>query len=145
MNISPRRVAASIALVALIGVGAACTTNEDTAGTTDEDTPSTDANEVSSGLGSKDASADVKVTAFTGPDALDLWTPTVEVTNNSSGTSDYYIEANIEDADGTVTTFTNGLVQHLAAGAKATVDLVPVGATPGSTVVVTEVQRTATP
>jgi hypothetical protein len=145
MNISPRGLAASVALVALIGVGAACTTNEDTAGTTDEDTPSSDANEVSSGLGSKDASADVKVTAFTGPDALDLWTPTVEVTNNSSGTSDYYIEANIEDADGTVTTFTNGVVQHLAAGAKAKVDLGPVGATPGSTVVVTEVQRTATP
>lgn len=145
MNISPRGLAASVALVVLIGVGAACTTNEDTAGTTDEDTPSSDANEVSSGLGSKDASADVKVTAFTGPDALDLWTPTVEVTNNSSGTSDYYIEANIEDADGTVTTFTNGVVQHLAAGAKAKVDLGPVGATPGSTVVVTEVQRTATP
>lgn len=139
-----RKLIAVMAGALLIGIGAACAPEaEESKSDKNETTVEADTtDEVSQGLGSQDASGDVKVVAFTGPDAIGYYVPTVEVTNNSSKTSDYYIEANIEDASGTVTTFTNGLVSKLQPGGKASLDLIPVEASPGSTVVITEVQRT---
>ena len=114
-------------------------------GAADDDTSTSngDNDEVGEGLGSQDASADVRIVSFSGPDALGFYTGTAEVTNNSSGTSDYYIEANVEDSAGTVQGYTNATVSNLAAGAKATVDFVPTEGAAGWTLVVTEVQRTS--
>lgn len=125
------------AVAALTLLGAAC---GDVASDTDS---SSGGSGIDQGMGSADASGDVKVTAFAGPDVLGLYTATVEVTNHSSGTSDYYIEANVLDPQGTVTGYTNGLVNQLAAGAKASLDLIPTEAGDGYTVQITTVQRTA--
>lgn len=98
-------------------------------------------NDISEGLGSQDASADVKVVSFT-PDGFGGNVAKLEVTNNSSKTSDYYIELNIHDANGVVLTFTNATVQNLQPGAKASVDAVAVYEPGAVEAVVTVVQRT---
>lgn len=123
---------AALALATIVG----CTATENGA-------TSDGADEISQGLGSQDASKDVKVVSFKGPDAVGMYTATVEVTNHSSGTSDYYIEANVLDASGTVTDYTNGLVNNLQPDARATVELIPVTAADGYKIQITEVQRTA--
>jgi hypothetical protein len=54
---------------------------------------------ISSGLGGSDASGDVKI----GRCATEFGTITCEltITNKSGGTSDYYVEAALEDKSGT--------------------------------------------
>jgi hypothetical protein len=95
---------------------------------------------VSQGLGTKDASADVKIVAFTKGE----FSSEVEllITNHSDGRSDYYVELSLLDADGTNVGWTNAMAMAVEPGqkAKATAPVVEDGAVKAK---VHEVQRTA--
>ena len=95
---------------------------------------------VSSGLGTKDATADVKVVGISGNEFL----REVEllITNHSSGLSDYYVELSLLDASGTNVGWTNALVQALEPGQKARAKA-PITDDSAVKVKVHEVQRTA--
>ncbi|HEU4896606.1 MAG TPA: FxLYD domain-containing protein [Actinomycetota bacterium] len=95
---------------------------------------------VSSGLGTKDATADVKVVGISGNEFL----REVEllITNHSSGRSDYYVELSLLDASGTNVGWTNALVQALEPGQKARAKA-PITDDSAVKVKVHEVQRTA--
>jgi len=95
---------------------------------------------VSSGLGTKDATADVKVVGITD----DPYLREVEllITNHSSGRSDYYVELSLLDASGTNVGWTNALVQALEPGQKAKAKA-PITDDGAVKVKVHEVQRTA--
>ena len=95
---------------------------------------------VSSGLGTKDATADVKVVGISGNEFL----REVEllITNHSSGRSDYYVELSLLDASGTNVGWTNALVQALEPGQKARAKA-PIPDDSAVKVKVHEVQRTA--
>ena len=95
---------------------------------------------VSSGLGTKDASADVKIVAFTEGEfssEVDLL-----ITNHSEGRSDYYVELSLTDASGTNVGWTNAVAMAVEPGqkAKVTAPVVEDGAVKAK---VHEVQRTA--
>jgi hypothetical protein len=102
---------------------------------------------VSSGLGAKDATADVGTPTMTAPDAIGFSYVEMPVTNHSSGRSDYFIEMAIDSADGqTQLDTTTALVSNLEAGQSTTAKSLPVDAKsiPTDAVVrVTTVQRTA--
>jgi hypothetical protein len=95
---------------------------------------------VGSGLGTKDATADVKVVGISGNEFL----REVEllITNHSSGRSDYYVELSLLDASGTNVGWTNALVQALEPGQKARAKA-PITDDSAVKVKVHEVQRTA--
>jgi hypothetical protein len=95
---------------------------------------------VSQGLGAKDASADVKIVAFTEGE----FSSEVEllITNHSEGRSDYYVELSLTDASGTNVGWTNATAMAVEPGQKArvTAPVVEDGAVKAK---VHEVQRTA--
>ena len=95
---------------------------------------------VSQGLGAKDASADVKIVAFTDGE----FSSEVEllITNHSEGRSDYYVELSLTDANGTNVGWTNAVAMAVEPGqkAKVTAQVVEDGAVKAK---VHEVQRTA--
>jgi nucleoid-associated protein YgaU len=97
---------------------------------------------ISHGLASKDATADVRVASFTGPDAVGQYTATIEITNHSDGTSDYYIEVAFEDAGGVNVGWGNAVAQHVEPGQRARVTAETFESTVQQ-VKVTKVQRTA--
>ena len=95
---------------------------------------------VSQGLGTKDASSDVKVVAFTaGEYSSEV---ELEITNHSEGRSDYYVEITLLDKSGTNVGWTNAIAQAVEPGqkAKVTAPVVEDGAVKAK---VHEVQRTA--
>jgi hypothetical protein len=95
---------------------------------------------VSQGLGAKDASADVKIVAFTEGE----FSSEVEllITNHSEGRSDYYVELSLLDESGTNVGWTNAVAMAVEPGqkAKVTAPVVEDGAVKAK---VHEVQRTA--
>jgi hypothetical protein len=95
---------------------------------------------VSQGLGAKDASADVKMAAFTKAE----FSSEVKllITNHSDSRSDYYVEISLLDADGTNVGWTNAVAMAVEPGqkAKVTAPVVEDGAVKAK---VHEVQRTA--
>jgi hypothetical protein len=125
---SPRSIVA-MAFVAVLA--AACSTT------------STNGNGVGNGFGSKDASADVSVGTCT--TSFGTISCDVTIVNSSDGTSDYYIEAEIDDPSGANVGTANALVSHVAPGqtAKTTLDGVFTGPKNGLHVKLTTVQRTA--
>ena len=103
---------------------------------------------ISTGIGSKDASADVGVPVMEAPDAIGVSYINIPVTNNSSGRSDYFIEVAIESADGatqyeTTNAFLDGVEPGQSASARAMVAWGTEPAPADATVRVITVQRTA--
>jgi hypothetical protein len=94
-----KRVLIPVAILAVI-VGAGLASS----GGSDEKDPTpasaTQNTDVSKGIGSKDASADVKVVRLEPIDAIGIRRPVLEITNNSSKRSNYIIELALESSDG---------------------------------------------
>jgi len=123
--------------VTLLTVAACSVATSDTS--TAPDTQSS----ISTGLGTKDATADVKLGTPT--TEYGLTNLPVKVTNNSEKASDYYIEVVVESKDGSERIdFANVLVMGLKPGQKATEEAMFGADIPANAVfTVTEVQRTA--
>jgi hypothetical protein len=75
---------------------------------------------ISKGLGTKDASADIKLLSFRHRDYGE-YQGTIEIVNHSDGTSDYYIELVILDQAGTNIDWTNAVAQQVRPGQRAVV------------------------
>lgn len=139
-----RRTMIATAILVAAGFLSACAGNGG-ATTRPPDPPTED---VSQGLGSKDATADVALVGYTPPvidpeiGMIQLGKGQLDVINNSSKTSDYYIELNVLDANGTIIGWTNAAVPKLQPDAKASISFETIedGA---ASVTITEVQRTA--
>jgi hypothetical protein len=95
---------------------------------------------VSSGLATKDATADVKVVGISGSEYL----PEVKllITNHSEKRSDYYVELSMFDASGTNVGWTNAMAMAVEPGARAKVSA-PITSEDVVKVKVHEIQRTA--
>jgi hypothetical protein len=106
-------------------------------------TEATNESGISQGVGSKDASADVKLVRFSGPDVLGLMTVHIEVTNNSSERSDYYIEMALVDKAGNNVGMTNAVADNIEPGQKAKAEAQFSTSDGADEVKVTEVSRTA--
>jgi hypothetical protein len=97
---------------------------------------------VSKGVGSKDATADVKLGKIAQPDAIGVRYGTVHIVNHSEGISDYYIEVAILDASGTNIGSTIAVADHVKPGQKAKAEIM-ITEDDAASVEITEVQRTA--
>ncbi len=100
---------------------------------------------ISTGLGSKDASADVELGPC-GKPSFGLMTCQLVIRNHSDGPSDYYIEAIAKDPSGANVGHGNGTASHVDPGGTAKADLVLVlseGAGKSITVQLTTIERTA--
>ncbi len=100
---------------------------------------------ISTGLGSKDASADVQLGSCKKP-SFGVMTCQLIITNHSDGPSDYYIEAVAKDPSGANVGDGNGTASHVDPGGTAKADLTLIlsqGAGKDVTVQLTTVQRTA--
>lgn len=133
-------VGAVVVIVAIaVGSSGGSDSSSDTAATSGGDAG------ISSGLGSKDASADVQSLDCGAPDAIGVTYPKVTVKNNSSKASDYIITIVAESADGS-TKFdeTPVFITALQPGQSMTEEGMFTNELPsGAVCKVTEVQRTA--
>ena len=113
-------------------------------GTESTEAPSTD-DTIGTGLGSKDATADINSLECGTPDAIGMTYPSVSVTNNSSKASDYFITIVAESADGaTKYDDTIVMITGLAPGQTMTEEGMFTNELPvGAVCKITEVQRTA--
>jgi hypothetical protein len=125
-------------LLAFAAVNSSDTTSTPTA--TEAEAPAGSA--ISKGVGSKDATADVKLGKIAQPDAIGVRYGTVHIVNHSDGISDYYIEVAILDASGTNIGWTNAVADHVKPGQKAEVKIM-ITEDDAASVEITEVQRTA--
>ena len=100
---------------------------------------------IGTGLGSKDATADINSLDCGTPDAIGITYPSVSVTNNSSKTSTYFITVVAESADGaTKYDDTIIMITELASGQTMTEEGMFTNELPtGAVCKITEVQRTA--
>ena len=100
---------------------------------------------ISTGLGSKDATDDVNSLDCGTPDSLGFINPSVNVTNNSSKSSTYFITVTAESADGaTKYDDTVIMITSLAPGQTMTEEGMFLNDIPtGAVCKITEVQRTA--
>jgi len=100
---------------------------------------------IGTGLGSKDATADINSLDCGTPDAIGMTYPSVSVTNNSSKTSTYFITVVAESADGaTKYDDTIIMITELASGQTMTEEGMFTNELPaGAVCKITEVQRTA--
>jgi len=102
-------------------------------------------NSIGSGIGSQDASGDVKISTCGTVDSIGFRYPRVTVVNRSSKSSDYYITIVYESVDGSVKyddSFV--MVDSLNPGQSISKEGLPVSDVPSKAVCkVTEVQRTA--
>ncbi len=113
-------------------------------GTESTEAPST-GDTIGTGLGSKDAAADINSLECGTPDAIGMTYPSVSVTNNSSKASDYFITIVAESADG-ATKYDDAIVMitGLAPGQTMTEEGIFTNELPvGAVCKITEVQRTA--
>jgi hypothetical protein len=99
------------------------------------------ADKVSQGLGTKDASADVRIVSFQAGQ-FGQSEAKLEITNHSNGTSDYYIEVAFEDGAGPNIDWGNAVAQHVEPGQKAIVTTTTFKES-AERVKITEIQRTA--
>lgn len=133
------------AIVVLIAIIASSGGGSDKAGDSkSSDSPSTE-DTIGTGLGSKDASADINSINCGTPDAIGMVYPSVNVTNNSSKASTYFITIVVESADGaTKYDDTIVMITDLAPGQTMTEESIFTNDIPeGAICRVTEVQRTA--
>jgi len=133
------------AIVVLIAIIASSGGGSDNAGDSkSSDSPSTE-DTIGTGLGSKDASADINSINCGTPDAIGMVYPSVNVTNNSSKASSYFITIVVESADGaTKYDDTIVMITDLAPGQTMTEESIFTNDIPeGAICRVTEVQRTA--
>lgn len=100
-------------------------------------------NGVGQGFGTSDASADV--TLGNCSTSFGTITCEVDILNHSDGTSDYYIEAEVDDTSGANIGMVNAVASHVGAGQAAHAELFGgfTGSADDVTVKLTEVQRTA--
>lgn len=107
-------------------------------------TTSSSSGSVGQGLGSNDASGDVTLgtckSGFGG-----IVTCKLTILNHSEKTSDYFIEAEVDDASGANVGTANAMAQHVGAGQTAKAELTGFVSGNGKnvTVKITQVQRTA--
>ena len=138
---------AALLLVILLAVAAG-------GGGGDDDTTNTSAvaaqgdNGVSTGFGTKDASADVKVGTLGDADILGFRKPELTITNNSSKRSNYFVELSLESADGKTQHDTaNATAQNVEPGQSTAGTVLPFtkvkGAPADAIVKVKSVSRTA--
>lgn len=133
------------AIFVLIAIIASSGGGSDTADDSkSSDSPSTE-DTIGTGLGSKDASADINSINCGTPDAIGMVYPSVNVTNNSSKASSYFITIVVESADGaTKYDDTIVMITDLAPGQTMTEESIFTNDIPeGAICRVTEVQRTA--
>ena len=116
-------------------------------GTSSEDSAASGQTEdtIGTGLGSKDAAGDINSLDCGAPDSLGFINPTVNVTNNSSKPSTYFITVAAESADGaTKYDDTVIMITNLAPGQTMTEEGMFLNDIPeGAVCKITEVQRTA--
>jgi hypothetical protein len=102
---------ASVIVFALcVGCGTTTSDNNDSGG-------------IDPGFGSQDASGDVSLVQGSCDGGYGILTCKLDITNSSDGTSDYYIEAEIDDASGANIGTANAFVQHVAGGQSAHTEL----------------------
>lgn len=101
---------------------------------------------VSRGLGTKDASRDVKLASFERVEEYGLvrYVGKLVITNHTSKPSDYYIELSIENRAGDNIGWTNAVAEHVKPGQKARVDF-EVFDEGAHRAVIHEIQRTESP
>jgi hypothetical protein len=135
----------SKAVIVLVIIGVLAVVGLATSNNKDGGSPGTGGtnNGIDNGLGTKDASADVTLGHC--DSSYGVVTCTLNITNHSGGTSDYYIEAELDDDAGTNVGIANALASHVGAGQNAHADLTGVisGNSSNVTVKITEVQRTS--
>lgn len=134
-----RRILVAFALLMVAGCSAPSTDASSTS------TSNSTSAQVSKGLGTKDASADVRLASFTKVDhgyGIVDYKGLVEITNHSAQASDYYIEISILNKAGTNVGFTNAIAQHVNPGQKAQAEFISMdeGA---AKAVIHQIQRTA--
>ena len=126
---------------ALVSGGA----DETSSGSSNSSESSGSSDTIGTGLGSKDATADINSLECGTPDAIGMTYPSVSVTNNSSKASDYFITIVVESADGaTKYDDTIVMITGLAPGQTMTEEGIFTNERPeGAVCKITEVQRTA--
>jgi hypothetical protein len=132
-------------VVIVIAVSTGGGSKEETSNSDDSSSSGVTENTISTGLGSKDATDDVNSLDCGTPDSLGFINPTVNVTNNSSKSSTYFITVTAESADGaTKYDDTVIMITSLAPGQTMTEEGMFLNDIPtGAVCKITEVQRTA--
>lgn len=128
-----------VAIAAVLLIGTACS-----AATSSSSAPA-GSGKVSSGLGSQDATGDVRIgRCHDGGaylhEAVDCG---LTITNHSGGTSDYYVEAQAFKGSTIVGTLINASASSVPAGATAKVKLSGIADGRWDRVTITQIQRTA--
>jgi hypothetical protein len=114
-----------IAIVAIIGIMIASQGAKNTS--TKSSNPTATVSGVNKGIGSADASADVKGATLGPVDALGFRAVSLTVTNNSSKRSNYLIDLSVESPDGAIQYDTSiASVNNLEAGQTTTIDSLPI-------------------
>lgn len=133
-----------IVVASVAGGGGSSTPSTDNSDTTSDTSGSTQ-DTVSTGFGSKDASADIVDFSCGSPDSIGFSYPSVTVKNNSSKASDYIITVTFESSDGSIKYDDSMLIINtLQPGQSTTEEGLPVSDVPaGAVCKVTEVSRTA--
>jgi hypothetical protein len=129
----------AIFAIAMAGCSAETSTEPSTRDAGANNAPRGD--KISQGLGTKDASADVRIVSFEAGQ-FGQSEAKFEITNHSNGTSDYYIEVAFEDGAGTNIDWGNAVAQHVEPGQKAIVTTTTFKES-AERVKITEIQRTA--
>ncbi len=128
------------------GSGGTTTSNSNSDSTASpSDTSGSTGDTISTGFGSKDASADIVDFSCGSPDSIGFSYPSITVKNNSSKASDYIITVTFESADGsTKYDDSMAIINSLQPGQSTTEEGLPVSDIPaGAVCKVTEVSRTA--
>lgn len=137
---------AVIGIMVIAGVAGQSDTSTTSSGSSSEsDAGNAPTDTVSSGLGSKDATADIVDFECGSPDAIGFSYPEVTIKNNSSKASNYVITVVYESSDGS-TRYDDSMliVNSLNPGQTIVEKGLPVSDVPdGAVCKVTEVQRTA--
>ena len=146
----------SVIATCLLLVAVGCSSSDSTSDTADDTESSEESTDetvasgqtedtISTGLGSKDATDDVNSLDCGTPDSLGFINPSVNVTNNSSKSSTYFITVTAESADGaTKYDDTVIMITSLAPGQTMTEEGMFLNDIPtGAVCKITEVQRTA--
>jgi hypothetical protein len=130
-----------LVIVGLFVIGGISNALDGSDPSTTPSSPAATGSGISKGLGSKDASGDVKLLSFR-HGAYGEYKGTIEIVNHSDGTSDYYIELVILDQDGTNIDWTNAVAEHVRPSQRALVRFSTFEKL-AHKAVITEIQRTS--
>jgi hypothetical protein len=121
-----KRFIGMIAVVAIIGIMIASQASKNTPSTKSSN-PTATVSGIDKGIGSADASADVKGATLGPVDTLGFRAVSLTVTNNSSKRSNYLIDLAVESPDGAIQYDTSiASVNNLEAGQTTTIDSLPI-------------------